>query len=533
MMQESTHILEDRAQSYQSWEARCECSASKAAGDYMMCRCGAAQLAGLVCKICEDELVVRQNQRTGSEFWGCCNFSKSGCEFTRRLHPSEAPRAPSPNTGISQASKRQRLVVTPSPESQSTYSEYLPPVSGKTKLKPVNLFPCTKLLRDTFVGSRLEPGLVAAGVPKQVHCDFDSLRNPKSGSPSRIKLFYEENLSQQCFRYWYEPREIGKQPPGRAPPSRKPVVLELFAGAGGMSEGLKRAGFDVKYAVEGNVAATDTLRSNHKDTIVFQQDVVEFLDPTKPKSACYPRDIDHIHASPPCQGFSEAKKRCGQLTAQDKHNNELIFQFTTAVRQCQPYTASLENVTGIFSTAEKKHYLQKVVADLLEMEYQVHVMILDASDFGVPQRRQRLFLLAARKGLPLPRVPKNTGYKRCTVEEALGNLETTEPVERGIPVLDGNGGVVYDHVVEDKFVRCDRITYARRKQPSNTVCRRNGISHYGHDRLLTIRERSFLQTFPKYYHFCGTPEQQSDQIGNAVPVNVAEAVGRSIMQSYK
>lgn len=295
-----------------------------------------------------------------------------------------------------------------------------------------------------------------------------------------------------------------------------------------MSVGLTRAGFEAKFAVELDGAATDTLRSNHKDMIVFRQDVINFLDETKPKR------VDHIHASPPCQGFSQAKQSCVS-TDRDKQNNDLMQQFSRAVSQFRPTTASLENVKGMLLSAAKKFYLQKVVAELLKMEYQVRVMLLNAEDYGVPQDRKRLFLFAAQKGFPLPQVPTplQSDEGRLTVGMALGELETIDPVEDGVPVfLDGKNEPVYDHIIVEPYFR-GKMEYLERDRTAITVCRSNGIRHYRSDRFITIRERARLQSFPDSYHFCGLPAQRCDQIGNAVPVKLAEAVGRSIMEAYR
>lgn len=523
-MESHSSSEDDRLRSFRFWKERCECpSKSEAAGDFLQCRCGVAKIARLVCEVCEAELVVRYNNKTNTPFWACSDFARTGCKFTRTVRfasSTQEARTPSKQG----TTKRPKIVTPNSSQPDNTASE-----NRKMACQPVCLFPAHKTLHDTFIGADLAAGLIADGFPGTVYSS--SKRN--EGVSQQPKLYYEEKQrSGELFCYSYNQQEIEKCSSG--PLRRNPVVLELFAGAGGMSTGLERAGFDVQFAVEEDVAAADTLRSNHKEMIVFQQNVVDFLDEAKPKGPCYPKKIEHLHASPPCQGFSLAKQSC-QSTTRDIQNNNLIHQFLKAVGLVRPITASMENVGGIMSTAGKKRYLQEVVAELLKMEYQVRMMLLNAEDYGVPQDRKRVFLLAAKKGFLLPKVPSPLPPgARLTVEKALGNLETVKPIEDGVPVMvNDKSDLLYDHRIEEEWVHRGRMDYLQVGKTANTVRRCNGIMHYRYDRLLTIRERARLQSFPDSYHFCGTPVQQSDQIGNAVPVNLAEAVGRSIMECYR
>jgi len=124
----------------------------------------------------------------------------------------------------------------------------------------------------------------------------------------------------------------------------------------------------------------------------------------KKTTGCYPckGDGDHIHASPPCQGFSDANRTGGK---NDDKNNELSFQFLKAVKFFRPATASLENVIGFVSNLEvgkskskKSAYCKRIVEELLKLGYQVRVCILVSSDYGDPQKRPRVFLSYSRNG---------------------------------------------------------------------------------------------------------------------------------------
>jgi len=108
-----------------------------------------------------------------------------------------------------------------------------------------------------------------------------------------------------------------------------------------------------------------------------------------------------------------------------------MFLFPKAVRKMKPSTASMEMVKGIMSSPEKKEYLQKVVAELLQMGYQVRVDLLNANDFGDPQNRFRYILFAAKEGHPSIPTKPTTLYSRMTAGEALRDLVDIEPVPDG------------------------------------------------------------------------------------------------------
>lgn len=235
------------------------------------------------------------------------------------------------------------------------------------------------------------------------------------------------------------------------PRNKKPIALDLFAGCGGTSIGFAKEGFDVRYKVEIDTAAVATLRMNFLDSIIFPERVESFLNNCRAKHF-YPQpgDIDHICASPPCQGYSRANRDPGGMN--DEPNNRLTQTFVDAVEFFQPRTAMMENVVGILDTGKrqtkkntgnegneknetnKRKHLLRVMADLLLLKYQIRLCIVKASDYGDPQDRERIILFAAKKGYKLPNFPKPTHgdeeelLPRIPVKDVLGNLENVEPV---------------------------------------------------------------------------------------------------------
>ncbi|KAI2502304.1 C-5 cytosine-specific DNA methylase [Fragilaria crotonensis] len=347
--------------------------------------------------------------------------------------------------------------------------------------------------------------------------------------------------------------------------STKPTVLELFAGCGGMTQGLTRAGFHVKYAVDHDHWAAATLRCNHnrEEMMVFEEDVGQFLNKVQDKDPAYPTpdDVDHVHASPPCQGFSQANRKGG---TNDTMNNELIYKFVEAVRIFKPKTASMENVNGILADHTEKvknsttlqhaypgsyptngkkpksHYLYRVVADLLEIGYQVRVMILDASQYGDPQKRERVVLFAALECCRLPGVPIPTHspdgsadtLPTVRVMDALSSLENILPTTGSGWVVLHDGTYTPDHNIENTRVRSEYDQLIA-EEPARTIRRTNGVKHYTLERSLTVRERARLQSFPDSYQFCGSLAERNKQIGNAVPVELAYQMAKSCYRSHR
>jgi DNA (cytosine-5)-methyltransferase 1 len=340
---------------------------------------------------------------------------------------------------------------------------------------------------------------------------------------------------------------------------RKPTCLELFAGAGGMSHGLIDAGFDIKYAVENDGFAAATLRVNHPDMIVFEEDVTLFLEKAEEGDPCYPKrgDVDHIHASPPCQGYSQANRSGG---VNDTKNNNLTFRLIRGVRRYLPPTASMENVNGILmddtqkikastqlgsilqaptTTKQRKHYMQVVTSDFMELGYQVRIIILNASHYGDAQSRERVLLFAAHWCWKLPDVPPpthgedETGLQPfVTARDVLKDLEDVKPVRgSGLVMLPDNKTTVADHNEEGTKVKSEyQQVQAEARTP--TVRKNNSLLHYAHRRDLTVRERARLQSFPDTHIFCGSLKNRCDQIGNAVPVKLARAIASSIIDVY-
>ena len=327
----------------------------------------------------------------------------------------------------------------------------------------------------------------------------------------------------------------------------KPTSLDNFAGAGGMSLGNEREGFHSTHMVDSNTAACSTLRANFPDSIIHQCRVEDLMKGCRlnPNSPRYPKrgDFSLIHSSTPCNGFSTANVNSG---ANDGANNAETYTVIDVVKHFQPPYITFENVKGIVESKNKR-FVQMMIAQLLMMDYQVRLCFLTGSDYGDPQNRTRVIIFGAKEGLVLPNLPPPTHgngpglQKKRTVGDAIGFLENISPLEyEGLisaQIMNEDGITepqeLEGHVLKASETR-DEDVYLVKANPAPTVTKQRTIRHYTNQkRPLTRLERSQLQSFPPTYKFCGTDKEIRDQIGNAVPICLARAIGRSVMKAIQ
>ncbi|NUP12347.1 MAG: DNA cytosine methyltransferase [Polyangiaceae bacterium] len=326
------------------------------------------------------------------------------------------------------------------------------------------------------------------------------------------------------------------------------TALDLFSGAGGLTTGLKKASFRVLGAVEIDSAALNTLRQNHPEVRTWQCDIRQ-LPVAQVRSALKLklRDLDLLAGCPPCQGFSTLRSLNGGRKVVEKQN-ELLFEMLRFARGLQPKIVMLENVPGL---AEDRR-LRAFQAALEDAGYECEWRIVDASNYGVPQRRNRLIFLGSRVGKPVfPRIATT----RVTVRQAIAHLapagRSGDPLhdvpERRAPhVLElfrhipRNGGSRSD--APDRFqLPCHRRVagfydiYGRMAwdRPAPTItsgCHNPSKGRFIHptrNRAITLREAALLQTFPENYRFDleRGKEHAALMIGNALPPELIRRVG--------
>jgi DNA (cytosine-5)-methyltransferase 1 len=319
-----------------------------------------------------------------------------------------------------------------------------------------------------------------------------------------------------------------------------PIAIDLFCGAGGLTEGLRQAGFHVVGAVEHDALACRAYRLNHKRVKLWEVDIRRLSGAAMMRSLkLRPGDLDLLAACPPCQGFSAMRTRNGRRTNRDSRN-DLIFDVLRIIRSMKPKSVMLENVPGL--AGNRRH---SVFCKELELEgYCVKSDILNTVDFGVPQRRRRLVVLASRITEP-EFAPKATAP--CTVRHFIGNLpppkRSRDPlhnysVQRSKKVTDlirripRNGGSRMALGKHEQLPCHQRLAgfwdvYGRMAwdKPAPTITggcinpSKGRFLHPSADRAITLREAALLQTFPKTYRFPLDKGryQIALLIGNALP----------------
>lgn len=224
--------------------------------------------------------------------------------------------------------------------------------------------------------------------------------------------------------------------------SNRPIAVDLFAGAGGMTLGFEQAGFDVLAAVEMDLIHACTHQYNFPFWTILCQSVTETTgQEIRAKSAIQDRDIDVVFGGPPCQGFSIMGKRIF-----DDPRNDLIFHFVRLVLELRPKFFVMENVRGL-TIGKAQQLLIEIIKKFQANNYQVQedYQILNAACFGVPQHRERLFLIGARADYALPAYPQ----------------PITKPIGRGVtPCRTGQSNLRKrkgSYTFNEKSSQCDLL----------------------------------------------------------------------------
>jgi len=384
-------------------------------------------------------------------------------------------------------------------------------------------------------------GLTAIKASEQLGISVDIIRNwekkglIKSIRDSRnyliynideLKLIKDKIYSKNNINNYKILRNIDKAPFS---------VIELFAGAGGTALGFENAGLNHILLNELNIDCVNTLKNNFKNVNIISGDIksIDF----KP----YKNNVDIVQAGFPCQAFSYAGNRLGFEEAR----GTLFFEFARCIKETKPKIAVGENVRGLLNH-EKGNTLKTMIKIFEQLGYNVKYKILRSQYLDVPQKRERLILLAVRNDLKIPFIfPKEKNYiitlrealKDCPISE--GQLYPKKKYE--IMKLIPEGGYWKDLPIKlqkEYMGACyyhtgGRTGMARRlawDEPSLTLTcapaqKQTERCHPTETRPLNIREYARIQTFPDNWNFYGSLCSQYRQIGNAVPVNFSYHIG--------
>lgn len=363
--------------------------------------------------------------------------------------------------------------------------------------------------------------------------------------------------------------------------NNRPIGIDLFAGAGGLSLGFEQAGFDVVAAVEIDPIHCAVHHYNFPYCSTICASVVDLTgEEIRRRAGLGNEEIDCVFGGAPCQGFSMIGKRVF-----DDPRNQLVFHYVRLVRELRPKYFVFENVKGL-TVGKHRQFLTELIEALAQAGYNVLLpyRVLNAADYGVPQDRRRLFLIGSRKDQVVPDYP--TPAARVTVKEAIGDL----------PDADDFGQLVFADSVYAKFetesvyarrlrgfdVDPEDFSYPREFDPNiltsslrtehtdasrkrfletehgktepvsrlykldpDGVCNtlRAGTDsargaftsprpiHPHHPRVITVREAARLHSYPDWFRFHVTKWHGFRQIGNSVPPLLGRAVASRIVRA--
>jgi|SRR5680860_623650 len=366
--------------------------------------------------------------------------------------------------------------------------------------------------------------------------------------------------------------------------------IDLFAGAGGLSEGFRQGGFDILAANDFDEFSEQTFRLNHPETTFIPGPVEQIqTDQLLGSASINEGELDVLLGGPPCQAFSVYNHQRGM----HDDRSGLFREYLRIVEGLKPRFVVMENVTGIMSIAGG-HAVDEIIHSLEELGYYIEYQILKAEEYGVPQERRRVFFVGARDSDSIswpepthgvsPWGPMFSLDRRplVTVEEAIGDLPPLELCEgmevteyTAIPcteyqrLMREGAEVLFNHVAPHlQPINLERLKYipqggswrdiphellpagmkkAKRSDHTKRYGRLHpqGLSstiltkcdlHWGayihptQERTITVREAARFQAFPDRMRFLGPRGEQYRQVGNAVPPLLASAVARSIRQ---
>jgi DNA (cytosine-5)-methyltransferase 1 len=331
-------------------------------------------------------------------------------------------------------------------------------------------------------------------------------------------------------------------------------AIDLFSGCGGLTEGLKAAGFRVIAAFEKDPDSIATYRLNHPKTKVFEGDIRE-VKTADILALLGGKPLHLLAGCPPCQGFSSMRRLNKKRSRRDDRNN-LVLEYLRFVRDLKPLSIMMENVPGLLNYK----LFKRVLAELQELGYRPTVKPVRIQDYGVPQRRRRLVLVGSLLGELEIAGPT---HKKATVRRAIGRLESpsvtkdpihrvvkvhTEQVMRRIKATPKNGGSRAD--VPEFGLECHkdprigfRDVYGRLRwdDVSSTITggclnpSKGRFLHPEEDRAITAREAALLQTFPRRYRFPADVSKTSIalQIGNALPPRFSQIQSANILSHLR
>ncbi|WP_243388020.1 DNA cytosine methyltransferase [Bacillus kexueae] len=351
---------------------------------------------------------------------------------------------------------------------------------------------------------------------------------------------------------------------------RKPTVIDMFSGCGGLSRGFMDAGYEILLGVDNEAIALKTFKENHGQAEVLQADLFDPTTILEMKKIIGNKTVDLIVGGPPCQGFSLT----GPRNADDKRNT-LFKSMVEAAKVFRPQAFVLENVPGL-ATLYKGKVKDQIIESFSNLGYKVNYQILYAPDYGVPQIRKRIFFVGVKgeKTFVFPE-PTHFPHEYITCGDAISDLHDRDGDNLGDEIdeyknrpftdyqkrMREKTSILYNHVgtkhtdhvknvismvpeggnhkdlppgVGESRKFNEAWTRYHSQKPSKTIDtgHRNHF-HYKYNRVPTVRENARLQTFTDDFVFFGTKTQQYRQVGNAVPPLLGYHIAKKLKSYLK
>lgn len=344
-----------------------------------------------------------------------------------------------------------------------------------------------------------------------------------------------------------------------AKPAQK-TAIDLFSGAGGLTQGLKQAGFNVVGAIEVHPTYAESYQMNHPKVNLKIRDIVE-VEPTEfmKELGLKAGELDLLAGCPPCQGYSTIGTRNRNKGKSNDPRNELVYQILRFALVFKPKTIMMENVPALLTDTR----LGNLWAKLEGCGYRIDAKVLNMSNYNVPQARRRMILLASRLGSIRVVSQRLDSDEMATVRDAIAFLppvgqsgdklhdviERRKPrIQKMIALTPKDGGSRADLPLEYQL-ECHKKTsgfkdvYGRMKwdKPSPTITggcvspSKGRFLHPEENRAITLREAALLQTFPKDYRFSLKAGKQgvAVMIGNALPPTFIQFHANSILEHIR
>lgn len=342
----------------------------------------------------------------------------------------------------------------------------------------------------------------------------------------------------------------------------RPVCVDAFCGAGGLSLGLSAAGFDIQLAFDKDPLCIQTLQNakRHIKHLVLECDIASMLNGGLLKyTGLRQGQLDLLAGGPPCQGFSNQRT----IGAEDDIRNNLVIEYGKLIEEVLPKFFLMENVQGI-SGKRGRRLLDIFCSKMEKLGFFIHIKTLNAQEYGVPQRRRRVIIVGERLDLGKIRFswPTPSPEKLMTVRDTIGHLPPPPSDHTAHSKFPGHRADKLSQKNQERM-RALKQGQGRTELPANLLanCHLQSAEKIGHrnvygrmswdevaptitarfdsftrgkfghpeqNRTISLYEGALLQSFPDDYHFIGTKVEIARQIGNAIPPKLAKAIGKSI-----